>query len=135
MTHHIDSLLKNYNEAKEALGAEAKKSLAKSLLHADLQSRYATPRDASHYLREADEYIFDGIDEDGDINFESDNDYHHMSVEFLREPDKALEIARAKRAEYEATRHDHQARLRDQRIRDAKETLQREGFDIILKER
>lgn len=135
MTHNIDSLIKNYNTAKEQLGAEAKKSLAKSLLHADLESRYSTPRDADHYLREVDQYTFDGIDEDGDINFESDNDYHHMSMEFLRDPDKALEIARAKRAEYEATRQDHQARLRNQRIRDAKETLQREGFDIIIKER
>lgn len=126
----IETFISNYNTAKEALGAEAKKSLAKSLLHRDLENRYATPRDASHYLREADNYTFIGLDEDNEVTFESDDDYHYMSLEFLREPDKALEIARATRAQYEATRRDHQARLRDQRIRGAKETLQREGIDI-----
>lgn len=128
-THPVETLLHEYRKAKVLLAAEAKKALP-ALLEVD-HIRCGLPlRSKAEYERLASVCWLDTVDSDNDFTFESDDDYHYLSLDFIKDPEGHLEKAREEAKQREAEYKDRNLRLRNERIRTALDTLQHEGFDI-----
>lgn len=127
-THPIETALHNFNLAKLALEAEAKKALPAFLEAEDLDD-YGKVRSGDYRLK-ADQYWLDSVDEDNELTMESENDYQYVPFAFFLDPQGHLQVARQKAQIKEAERNDRALRLRNERINNAKETLRLEGFDI-----
>ena len=132
MTTQIEIVLHNFRKAEIALAAEAKKALPAFLEMEDIE--YGRFPQNTDYELLASKCWFQSIDSDNEITFESDNDYHYLTLDFIKDPQGHLEAARKKAAEKEAERKDRNLRLRNERIRTAKETLRLEGYDITILE-
>jgi len=129
-THPIETAILNFRLAETELANEAKKALPAFLESEDIQSLHSTK--GTNYELLASKCWFQSIDSDNEITFESDNDYHYLTLEFIKDPQGHLEAAKKKAAEREAERKDRTLRLRNERIRTAKETLRLEGYDISV---
>jgi hypothetical protein len=131
-THPIDTAIHNFRLAETELANEAKKALPVFLETEDIQhGRFPQSTD---YELLASKCWFQSIDPDNEITFESDNDYHYLSLDFIKDPQGHLEATRKAVAQRDAERRDRTLRLRNERIRDAKETLQREGINFLIVE-
>lgn len=129
-THPIETAIHEFRKAEEVLAAEAKKALPIFLLTEALEDGRTI--DGVDFHARAEKCWFEGIDSDNEITFESDDDYHYMPLEFVKDPQKHLNDARLKAAQREAERFDRNLRLRNERIREAKATLAREGIDFLI---
>lgn len=124
MTHPIDTALEKFNKVKFELGEEAKKALPAFLETEDIETGRTR---TDNYERLASTFWFDQFDSDGEFRFESEDDYIYMPLDFAKDPVSHLEAAKKDAAEREK---DQKLRLRNERIRSAKETLRLEGIDI-----
>lgn len=127
MTHPIDTVLQKFNKVKLELAEEAKKALPAFLETEDIETGRTR---TGNYELFASKFWLDQFDSDDEFRFESEDDYSCMPLDFAKDPVGHLEAAKKDAAEREAGRKDQKLRLRNERIRSAKETLRLEGFDI-----